>query len=80
VLFVCFHSIFGRLDRKVEFPNPDRRQKRLIFGVCTAKMNLHEEIELEDYVKRPEKLSAAEITAVCQVISSSLSCRVSVYL
>ena len=21
----------GRLDRKVEFPNPDRRQKRLIF-------------------------------------------------
>lgn len=56
----------GRLDRKIEFPNPDRRQKRLIFQVATAKMNLSEEIELEDYVQRPEKLSAAEITAVCQ--------------
>ena len=30
----------GRLDRKVEFPNPDRRQKRLIFQVVTSKMNL----------------------------------------
>lgn len=56
----------GRLDRKIEFPNPDRRQKRLIFQVATSKMNLHEEIELEDYVQRPEKLSAAEITAICQ--------------
>jgi ATP-dependent 26S proteasome regulatory subunit len=23
----------GRLDRKIEFPNPDRRQKRMIFGL-----------------------------------------------
>lgn len=36
----------GRLDRKIEFPPPDRRQKRLIFQVCTAKMNLHDEIDL----------------------------------
>lgn len=56
----------GRLDRKIEFPNPDRRQKRLIFQVCTAKMNLADEIDLEDYVQRPEKLSAAEISAICQ--------------
>jgi len=56
----------GRLDRKIEFPNPDRRQKRLIFQVCTAKMNLSEEIELEDFVQRPEKLSAADISAICQ--------------
>jgi len=27
----------GRLDRKIEFPLPDRRQKRLIFQVCTEK-------------------------------------------
>ena len=56
----------GRLDRKIEFPVPDRRQRRLIFQVNTAKMNLHEEVDLEDYVQRPEKLSAAEIAAVCQ--------------
>jgi 26S proteasome regulatory subunit T3 len=40
----------GRLDRKIEFPSPDRRQKRLIFQVCTSKMNLSEEVDLEDCI------------------------------
>ena len=56
----------GRLDRKIEFPLPDRRQKRLIFQVCTSKMNLSDDVDLEDYVSRPDKISAAEITAICQ--------------
>eukprot|EP00955_Chlamydomonas_euryale_P076961 362824-Chlamydomonas_euryale.AAC.10 len=56
----------GRLDRKIEFPMPDRRQKRLIFQVCTGKMNLSDEVDLEDYVSRPDKVSAAEIRAICQ--------------
>ncbi|KAK2644647.1 hypothetical protein Ddye_019842 [Dipteronia dyeriana] len=56
----------GRLDRKIEFPLPDRRQKRLVFQVCTAKMNLSDEVDLEDYVSRPDKISAAEISAICQ--------------
>jgi 26S proteasome regulatory subunit T3 len=34
----------GRLDRKIEFPNPDRRQKRMVFTACVAKMNLSEEV------------------------------------
>lgn len=36
----------GRLDRKIEFPLPDRRQKRLIFSTITSKMNLSEEVSL----------------------------------
>merc|ERR1711902_101079 len=40
----------GRLDRKIEFPLPDRRQKRLIFSTIPAKMNLSDEVDLEDYV------------------------------
>lgn len=56
----------GRLDRKIEFPNPDRRQKRLVFQACTAKMNLHEEVDLEDFVSRPEKVSSADIASICQ--------------
>jgi len=56
----------GRLDRKIEFPPPDRRQKRLIFQVATSKMNLSEEVDLEDYVSRPDRLSGAEITSICQ--------------
>ena len=54
----------GRLDRKIEFPCPDRRQKRLIYQAVTAKMNLSEEVDLEDYVNRPEKVSAAEIASI----------------
>lgn len=56
----------GRLDRKIEFPMPDRRQKRLVFSTVTAKMNLSDEIDLEDYVSRPEKISCAEISSICQ--------------
>lgn len=56
----------GRLDRKIEFPNPDRRQKRMVMQACTANMNLGEEVDLEDYVNRPEKISAADLSAICQ--------------
>lgn len=56
----------GRLDRKIEFPMPDRRQKRLIFQVVTGRMNLSDEVDLEDFVSRPDKISGAEIAAICQ--------------
>jgi len=56
----------GRLDRKIEFPHPDRRQKRLIFQVCTSKMNLGDDVDLEDYVSRGDALSAADISSICQ--------------
>lgn len=56
----------GRLDRKIEFPLPDRRQKRLVFQACTGKMNLSEEVDLEDYVARPDKINNAEISSICQ--------------
>lgn len=55
----------GRLDRKIEFPLPDRRQKRLIFQVITKNMSLSPDIDLEDYVSRPDKISGAEISAIC---------------
>ena len=55
----------GRLDRKIEFPLPDRRQKRLIFQVVTSQMNLSPEVDLEDYVSRPDKISGADISAIC---------------
>lgn len=34
--------------------------------MCTSKMNLSDEVDLEDYVSRPDKISAAEIHAICQ--------------
>jgi 26S proteasome regulatory subunit T3 len=37
-----------------------------VFQVCTAKMNLGPEVDLEEYITRPEKLSGADIHAICQ--------------
>ncbi|VDN26903.1 unnamed protein product [Cylicostephanus goldi] len=58
----------GRLDRKIEFPLPDRRQKRLVFSTITSKMNLSDDVDLEDYVARPDKISGADINAICQEV------------
>lgn len=56
----------GRLDRKIEFPEPDRRQKRLIFQTVAGKMNLSDDVDIETYVSRPDKISAADINSICQ--------------
>ena len=56
----------GRIDRKIQFPLPDRRQKRLIFQTVTSKMNLSEDVDLEQYVSRPDQISAADIASICQ--------------
>lgn len=34
--------------------------------VCTNKMNLSDEVDLEDYIGRTDKISAAEISSICQ--------------
>jgi len=56
----------GRLDRKIELPLPDRRQKRLVFTTITSKMNVGEDVDLEDIIARPDKISNADINAICQ--------------
>lgn len=55
----------GRLDRKIEFPLPDRRQKRLMFQTITNKMNLGNDVDLEVFINRPEKISGADINSIC---------------
>jgi len=91
----------GRLDRKIEFPLPDRRQKvcvisrhwyemvhiiwiilydsykwlifvqRLVFSTITSKMNLSDDVDLEDFVARPDKISGADIHSICQEAGKS---------
>jgi 26S proteasome regulatory subunit T3 len=56
----------GRIDRKIEFPLPDTREKRFMFQVLTSKMNLSQEVDLEYFIIKPEKLSGAVICAICQ--------------
>lgn len=42
----------------------------LIVQVCTAKMNLSDEVDLEDYVSRPDKISAAEVSWHASLIAA----------
>lgn len=56
----------GRLDRKIEFPLPDRKQKRLIFQTIISKMNVSSDVNIESFVVRTDKISAADIAAIAQ--------------
>ncbi|KTW31129.1 26S protease regulatory subunit 6B [Pneumocystis jirovecii RU7] len=56
----------GRLDRKIEFPKTDRRQKRLIYNTIAAKMSLSPEVDLDSFILRPDTTSGAQIAAVMQ--------------
>ena len=61
----------GRLDRKIEFPLPDRRQKRLIFSTICNRMNLSDEVDIEDYVSRPDKITGRrfrQYISVCSIV------------
>jgi 26S proteasome regulatory subunit T3 len=56
----------GRLDRKIEFPNPDRRQKAHgLSGGHVQDESQSDELDLEDYVNRSEKISSADVAAIC---------------
>jgi ATP-dependent 26S proteasome regulatory subunit len=58
---------------QIEFPNPDRRQKRLIFQACTAKMNLGEEVDLE--VRLPSRVCSVAFVCLCVMFASVLGLR-----
>jgi 26S proteasome regulatory subunit T2 len=55
----------GRVDRKIEFPTPDTKTKRRIFGIHTNRMPLAEDVKLEEFVMSKDELSGADIKALC---------------
>lgn len=55
----------GRIDRKIEFPLPDVKTKRMIFRIHTGKMSLGEDVDLEEFIMAKDELSGADIKAVC---------------
>merc|ERR1719281_1941057 len=55
----------GRIDRKIEFPLPDIKTKRHIFGIHTGKMTLADDVSLEEYIQSKDDLSGADIKAIC---------------
>ena len=55
----------GRIDRKIEFPLPDEKTKRRIFGIHTSKMTLGDDVKLEEFIMAKDELSGADIKAMC---------------
>ena len=54
----------GRIDRKIHFPFPDIETKRRIFQIHTSKMNLDEDVNLEEFILSKDELSGADIKAI----------------
>jgi len=55
----------GRIDRKIEFPLPNEKTKRRIFGIHTGRMTLADDVNLEEFVMSKDNLSGADIKAIC---------------
>ena len=54
----------GRIDRKIYFPFPDVETKRRIFQIHTSKMNMDEDVNLEEFIMAKDELSGADIKAI----------------
>lgn len=55
----------GRIDRKIEFPLPDTKNKRKIFSIHTSKMSLADDVKIEEFVMSKDELSGADVKALC---------------
>lgn len=49
----------GRIDRKIEFPLPDTKTKRRIFGIHTGRMTLSDDVNLEEFIMAKVSYPAA---------------------
>ena len=55
----------GRIDRKIEFPNPDEDSRASILKIHSRKMNLQRGIDLLKIGEKMNGASGAECKAVC---------------
>ena len=51
----------GRIDRKIEFPLPDEKTRRMIFKIHTGRMTLADDVDLEELIMAKDDLSGADI-------------------
>lgn len=55
----------GRIDRKIEFPNPNAEARAQILAIHSRRMNLVRGIDLEMIAREMVNVSGAEVKAVC---------------
>lgn len=58
----------GRIDRKIEFPLPDTKTKRRIFGIHTGRMTLGDDVNLEEFIMAKVKHWLRQIDFYLQTI------------
>ena len=56
----------GRIDRKIEFPLPDEKTRRMIFKIHTGRMTLADDVNLEELIMAKDDLSGADIKVCCE--------------
>ncbi|KAK1858582.1 hypothetical protein I4F81_001183 [Pyropia yezoensis] len=55
----------GRIDRKIEFPNPNDDSRLSILAIHSRKMNLMRQIDLSSIAAKATGASGAEMKAIC---------------
>ncbi|CCW61839.1 unnamed protein product [Phytomonas sp. EM1] len=55
----------GRIDRKIEFPFPDEKTKKMIFNIHTSRMSLAEDVDISEFIHAKDEMSGADIKAIC---------------
>lgn len=55
----------GRFDRMIEFPIPEKNERKAIFEIHTRGMSLAESVDLDILVKKTEGATGADIKAIC---------------
>ncbi|MFA5060893.1 MAG: CDC48 family AAA ATPase [Candidatus Pacearchaeota archaeon] len=56
----------GRIDTILELPVPDKETRNKIFRVHTRNMPLDKDVKIEDYIKKTEGWTGADIAALCR--------------
>jgi len=59
-----FRSISAYATELKVLPKLQYQKQLLVCQVCTAKIHLSYEVDLEDYVSRPYKISAADVSTI----------------
>merc|ERR1711860_454978 len=55
----------GRLDRKIEFPNPNEEARARILQIHSRKMNVSKEVNYEELARCTDDFNGAQLKAVC---------------
>lgn len=55
----------GRFDRLINFPMPDQKARVAIFKIHTKRMNLTEDVKMEELAAKTVNATGADIKAIC---------------